>query len=364
MRCESLEKNAQQLVYTIDTGHAASLAVAGHHIQHDFTTAGVLEEMDRIWPGLVFHYIILDYFNTPNSWHKLHFLKTIYTEILPILAAEGAIPIGKEEGLPRIPCIEDRLNRLWDFLAPWFSRHSIPDPSLNPLYRATVLVENDILASGDRFTNGSALISLDQESPFIMLRYTSSGDRLAPHQSVACRSLVSELWTAGRRQLRFKLPAHSRPSKDPSTKIRMKKPSAKIRMKPLPSLFHVIATSATESSNPISILDGPPPPSHSIHSTYSPTIEYDTAAPTGTPTGPPTSSTTKACFSQPITVLPSSFYPLAHIAPSRTQPFVSSAKDTTHRTQHQPSAPTGPPTESTTSLTLSTRSLKSPFNSE
>jgi hypothetical protein len=62
VRCKSLEKNAQQLLYTIDTGHAPSLAVAGRHIQHDFTTAGVLEEMDRLWPGLVFHCIILDYF--------------------------------------------------------------------------------------------------------------------------------------------------------------------------------------------------------------------------------------------------------------------------------------------------------------
>jgi hypothetical protein len=137
-----------------------------------------------------------------------------------------------------------------------------------------------------------------------MLRCISSGDRLASHQHVGCGSLVSELRTAGRRQLRFKLPADSRPSK---------KPSAKIRMKPLPSLFHVIATSPAESPVPISIPTGPPPTSHSIHSTYSPPMEYDTAAPTGTPSEPPTSSTTKACFSQPITSLPSSFYPLAHM---------------------------------------------------
>ncbi len=110
-----------------------------------------------------------------------------------------------------------------------------------------------------RFTNASALISLDQDSPFIMLRCTNSGDRLAPHQSVGCRCLVSELWTAGRRQLRFKLPADSRPSKKPSAKIRMKKSSAKIRMNPLPSLFHVIATSPAELPDPISIPTGPPP---------------------------------------------------------------------------------------------------------
>ena len=138
-----------------------------------------------------------------------------------------------------------------------------------------------------------------------MLRCTTSGDRLAPHQNVGCGSLVSELWTAGRRQLRFKLPADSRPSKKPSTKIRMKKPSAKIRMKPLPSLFHVIATSPTEPHIPISLPTGPPLTTHSIESSYQPTTEHDTAAPTGTLTEPPTSSTTQACLSRPTTVPPS-----------------------------------------------------------
>ena len=154
----------------------------------------------------------------------------MYTEILPILASKGAIPIGGEVWLPHIPCVKERLDRLWDSLQPWFSRHSVTDPSQNPLYRASALVEEDILASGDRFTNGSALMSLDQNSPFIMLRCISSGDRLAPHQNVGCGSLVSELLTAGRRQLRFKLPADSKPSNKPSTKIRMRKSSAKIRI--------------------------------------------------------------------------------------------------------------------------------------
>ena len=94
---------------------------------------------------------------------------------------------------------------------------------------------------------------------------------------MGCGSLVSELWTVGRRKLQFKLPADSRPCKKPSTKIRTKKPSAKIRMKPLPSLFHVIATSPAESPVPISIPTGPPLTSHSIHLTYSPTIASDTA---------------------------------------------------------------------------------------
>jgi hypothetical protein len=74
----------------------------------------------------------------------------------------------------------------------------------------------------------------------------------------------------------------------------MKKPPAKIRMKPLPSLFHVIATSPAELPDPISKPTEPPPTSHFIHSTYSPPIAFDTATTNETPTGPPTSSTPQA----------------------------------------------------------------------
>ena len=86
LRCESLENNTTHLVYTIDIGHAPRLAVDGRHIMQDFTDAGVVAEMDRLWTGLVFQYIILDYFYTPNSWHEQYFSETIYTEVLPILS--------------------------------------------------------------------------------------------------------------------------------------------------------------------------------------------------------------------------------------------------------------------------------------
>ena len=111
-------------------------------------------------------------------------------------------------------------------------------------------------------------------------------------------------------------------------------------MNPLPSLFHVTVTSPAELPDPIPKPTEPPPTSHSIHSTFSPTIAVDIATTNETPTGPPPFSTSQACLSQPITVLPSSFYPPAYLAPS------------------------GPPTESPTSFTLSTRSLTSRFNSK
>jgi len=118
LRCESIEVDGPYNVYTIDLGHEPCLAIEGRHIHHDFTDDGVLPKMDTTWPGLVFQHIILDYFYMPNSWHALHFSEQMYTIILPILASKGAIAIGGEVWLPHIPCIQERLDRLWALLAP------------------------------------------------------------------------------------------------------------------------------------------------------------------------------------------------------------------------------------------------------
>ena len=131
----------------------------------------------------------------------------MYTVILPILASKGAIAVGGEVWLPHIPCIAERLCRLWSSLASRFSKHFIADTSRNPLFVASHNVEAQILAKGDRFTNGSALISLDKKFPFIVLRCINSGDQLQTNQKPGCGSLVSELKPHSNRQLRFKLPA-------------------------------------------------------------------------------------------------------------------------------------------------------------
>ena len=116
LRCESLEVDLHYNIYTIDLGHEPYLAIDGRHIRHDFTDVGVLAKMDTTWKGLVFQNIILDYFYTPNSWHALHFSERMYTIILPKLASKGAIAIGGEVWLPHIPCIQERIQRLWTSL--------------------------------------------------------------------------------------------------------------------------------------------------------------------------------------------------------------------------------------------------------
>ena len=262
---------------------------------HDFTDAGILAKMDQLWTGSVFQSIILDYFYTPNSWHEQHFSETMYTHILPILASKSAIPLGGEVWLPYIPCIEERIHRLWEHLQPWFSNHSISDPNLNQLYAASAVVEQDILASGDRFTNGSALISLNRDSPFIMLKCTRSGDRLAPDQRVGCGSLVTDLRPTGQRQLRFKLPANSKllttataSSVRDNAPLPPPAPSTASHEAPSPALSGSQTSLPTLTGYPthpryrkVNVPDAPSPDQPPLGS----------SAPTGPPPGPPTPPT-------------------------------------------------------------------------
>ena len=127
----------------------------------------------------------------------------------------------------------------------------------HPLFAASALVEDEILASGDRFTNGSSLIPLNKISPFIMLTCTHSGDRLAPNQSVGCGSLVSELRNTGKRHLRFKLLATSKPS----TKFPVSSDVATAQLpQPTPSNAPSVLT-----SHQTSVPTGPPTSSTTTH---------------------------------------------------------------------------------------------------
>jgi hypothetical protein len=113
--------------------------------------------MDRQWSGQVFRHVIMDYFYTPSPWHEERWNEAMYTTILPIMAAKGAIPIHGEVWLPNIDCISDRLHRLSACLQPWFTTHEISNPMANPLYRATQTVAMDLTADGNPFTNETAM---------------------------------------------------------------------------------------------------------------------------------------------------------------------------------------------------------------
>ena len=263
--------------------------------------------MDTTWRGLIFQNIILDYFYTPNFWHALHFSERTCTIILPILASKGAIAVGGEVWLPHIPCIQKRIQRLWTSMAPWFSKHEIADPTNNPLFAASHKVEAQILESGDRFTNGSALLSLDKNFPFIMLRCICSGTRLSTNQSAGCGNLVSELKTNGIRLLRFKIPSSINNSKANTSKKELDKLqkhklpfdlSAPTGPPTVPTQTTIVSYSC---SNRIVQSQGITPEPLMTDDTHIPTTQRDNGrflnadllkqypAPTGSSTGPPSS---------------------------------------------------------------------------
>ena len=112
-----------------------------------------------------------------------------------------------------------------------------------------------------------------------MLKCTHSGDRLAPNPSVGCGSFVSELRNTGKRHLRFKLLANSKPS----TKFPVSSDVATAQLpQPTPSNAPSVLT-----SHQTSVPTGPPTSSTTTH--YPAKPYHTTLAPP--PGQPPPSST-------------------------------------------------------------------------
>lgn len=189
IRCRALERSEQVAVYTIDVGHDVSQAQHGRYICYDFANIGLLGKMDEQWIGLTFRYILMDYFYTPSAWHAERWNEQMYTVTLPILAAKGPIPLHGEVWLPHINCIAERLDRLWEYLEKWFTKHYIGNPMQNPLFRATEKVTDELTA----------------DLPFIVLRCITSGDGLEYNQSAGCGSLMNNTSEAPLRTLRPRL---------------------------------------------------------------------------------------------------------------------------------------------------------------
>jgi hypothetical protein len=207
VRCRALQDYGAE-VYTIDTAHTTSLAVDGKHIQHDFCHVGVLREMDTVWRGKSFTFIIMDYNRTPTSWNSERWNKKMYTIILPTLACKGAVKVDGEIWLPNIPNIKDDIDKLWDsYLKPWYSKPAqVSDPSFNPLYTASQNVEDKLRCTVKScFSNASAIKELNKTSPFIMLKCVKSGDGLQPHEPSGCGSLitVNDGWNSRKKSLRL-----------------------------------------------------------------------------------------------------------------------------------------------------------------
>jgi hypothetical protein len=109
-------------------GHEASQTEHGRHICHDFANIGLLGKMDEQWIGKTFRYIVMDYLYTPRASHSERWNEQMYTGTLPITASKGVIPLNGEVWLPHIICIAERVDRLWNNLEKWFTKHFIVNP--------------------------------------------------------------------------------------------------------------------------------------------------------------------------------------------------------------------------------------------
>jgi hypothetical protein len=91
-------------------------------------------------------------------------------------------------------------------MQPYFHKVFVPNPTDNPLYRATDIVEAEIEIDGNTFTNASALKELPLIYPFILLTCTNSGDKLGSSQRKGCGSLEEQTTMEASRTLRARPP--------------------------------------------------------------------------------------------------------------------------------------------------------------
>lgn len=73
--------------------------------------------------------------------------------------------------LPNLTCITDPIDRHLSVLEPYFDVFFVENPKKNPLYRATELVDSDLLRCPDALTNETQLRPLLAHShqPFVAL---------------------------------------------------------------------------------------------------------------------------------------------------------------------------------------------------
>ena len=187
LRCRALEQTSNLKVFTIDMTHEESQANNGQHVTHDFTKLGVLGRMDDMWRGKVFHYVVMDYFRSPNSWSQERWPDTMYTQILPMLATKGAISLEGEIWFPNSESIANSIHKNWEVLKTWFVKVAVADPMNNPLFKASKTIEVELRKV--TYFQESVLENLPKEAPFIVLKCIKSGDGLLTNEIRGCGSL-------------------------------------------------------------------------------------------------------------------------------------------------------------------------------
>ena len=174
IRCEALE-NLGYDVYTLDDKHAETLALTGKHCQANFTDAQrMIKNMRNVWPdlgneGFSFKFVILDYFFSPAGWVDTRWSIPFFENTLTFLAEKEILSIGGSIWLPNVRHVQVMLIKFRLKIEEHYTWEMVREPSMNPLYRATDRVTDDLKLCPDNMTNETQLRPLCSDSPFYVL---------------------------------------------------------------------------------------------------------------------------------------------------------------------------------------------------
>ncbi len=121
---------------------------------------------------LAFDYIILDYFFSPCGWARTRWTEAFFKTTLPMLVTSDFLKPNGSIYLPNLDCVEELLACFENQLAEHFMWDRVSEPKQNPLYRATMKCEAELLLCPDRLTNDTQMLPLRvfSKTPFIVLK--------------------------------------------------------------------------------------------------------------------------------------------------------------------------------------------------
>ena len=173
-RCISLEECGYN-VYSMDDKHSTNEAVDGHHCKGNFCdTRRFMKWIKSVWNGnaiesdsyygdykvdsnmwnkeMNFNVIVLDYFFSPNSWSKVRWSETLFTESIPSWATNGMLAPSSNNSssssihnsdicssiwLPNVQHVDEMIQEHIVLLSQYYTIYYVQNPLDNPLYYAT-----------------------------------------------------------------------------------------------------------------------------------------------------------------------------------------------------------------------------------
>jgi hypothetical protein len=94
-----------------------------------------------------------------------------FRETLKAFSTSGVLKTGGVIMLPNMQCVDEKIIDFTDIIDSNYHVSLLTDPSLNPLYRATDDVEDELMKCPDTLTNGNQIAPLKvySDTPFYQL---------------------------------------------------------------------------------------------------------------------------------------------------------------------------------------------------